>query len=96
MTEDSGFGGSGLPGAGDVPEVVLRERSGISLIWLIPAVAILIGGWITWRAISEQGPTVTITFQSAEGQVQLRRHTLRTVERETSKRLATLVRAGKA
>jgi paraquat-inducible protein B len=45
----------------------MRVRSGISLVWLVPAVAILIGGWIAWRAISEQGPIVTITFLSAEG-----------------------------
>ena len=68
MSEDSG------PPAGDggldrlVPEAVVRHGGGgISLVWLIPLVAVLIGGWIAWRAISEQGPTVTIEFKSAEG-----------------------------
>lgn len=35
-------------------------------------------------------------FQSAEGLEQLRRHTLKTVETETSKHLAALIQAGKA
>jgi paraquat-inducible protein B len=67
MSEDSGSGGAVLPGARDVPTAVVRTGSSFSLVWLVPIVAILIGGWIAWRAISEQGPTVTITFKSAEG-----------------------------
>jgi paraquat-inducible protein B len=53
----------------NLPEAVLRDVNGpgISLVWLIPILAVLIGGWIAWRAISEQGPIVTIEFQSAEG-----------------------------
>ncbi len=35
-------------------------------------------------------------YQSAEGQEQLRRYTLRAIERDTGKRLAALVRAGRA
>ncbi len=29
--------------------------------------AILIGGWLVYKALSEKGPTITITFASAEG-----------------------------
>ncbi len=50
-----------------VPQAVLSDGRGISLVWLIPLVAIVIGGWIAFRAISEQGPMVTIEFKSAEG-----------------------------
>ena len=63
MAEDSNANEAGPV----VPRAVLREGSGISLIWLIPLVAVVIAGWIAFRAISEQGPTVTIEFDSAEG-----------------------------
>jgi len=50
-----------------VPRALLSEGSGVSLVWLIPLVAVVIAGWIAFRAISEQGPMVTIEFESAEG-----------------------------
>ena len=37
------------------------------MIWLIPLVAIAVAGWLAWRTISQKGPVITITFQSAEG-----------------------------
>ncbi|GIU32040.1 intermembrane transport protein PqiB [Shewanella schlegeliana] len=39
----------------------------ISTIWFVPIVALLIGGWMVYYHISNQGPTVTILFNSAEG-----------------------------
>ena len=49
-----------------LPEPVLR-RHRPSLVWLIPVVAAVIGAWIAVKGYSERGPTITITFQSAEG-----------------------------
>lgn len=49
------------------PEAAVHARSGFSLVWLIPIVAALIGGWLAYRALSERGPTITITFKSGEG-----------------------------
>ncbi|MBF0444410.1 MAG: MCE family protein [Magnetococcales bacterium] len=44
------------------------ERSrGLSVIWLVPIVALLVGGWLTYKTYSERGPEITITFKSAEG-----------------------------
>ncbi|MDD5296760.1 MAG: MlaD family protein [Rhodocyclaceae bacterium] len=53
----------------DIPEarVKTRGRFRFDLIWLVPLIAALIGGWLGVRAILERGPTVTITFQTAEG-----------------------------
>jgi paraquat-inducible protein B len=53
----------------DIPlaQVKKRGRFRFDLIWLIPLIAALIGGWLAVRAVLERGPTVTITFQSAEG-----------------------------
>jgi paraquat-inducible protein B len=53
--------------APDIPEAVVSQRSGISIVWLIPVIAALIGGWLAWKAFSEEGPTITISFKTAEG-----------------------------
>jgi paraquat-inducible protein B len=51
----------------DVPEAVVQTRRQISIVWVVPIVAVLIGGWLAYRAISEKGPIITITFSTAEG-----------------------------
>ena len=58
--------GSGLP---DIPEAVATTRSprSLQLVWLIPLVAALVGGWLAVKSILDKGPTVTITFLTAEG-----------------------------
>ena len=48
------------------PEFRARKRR-ISIVWLVPLVALVIGGWLVYKAVSEKGPTVTITFKSAAG-----------------------------
>jgi paraquat-inducible protein B len=39
----------------------------LPIIWLIPVVAIAIGVWLAWRTLAQQGPTITVSFDSAEG-----------------------------
>jgi len=54
----------------EVPEAEVRSRKrhfSISIVWLVPLVAVLIGGWLVFKALSEKGPEITITFKSAEG-----------------------------
>lgn len=51
----------------NIPKAVVKEKKTLSLIWLIPLVALAIGIWLTVKAINEKGPTVTISFKSAEG-----------------------------
>jgi paraquat-inducible protein B len=57
------------PEPGDVPRAipVAPSRWKLQIIWLIPLVAALIGGLLAARAILERGPTITISFKSAEG-----------------------------
>ncbi len=49
------------------PEAEIQTRKAFSIVWVIPLVALAIGGWLAFRAITEQGPTITITFKSADG-----------------------------
>lgn len=46
---------------------VRKRRWSPQLVWLIPIVVALIGGWLAVKTILEKGPTITITFKSAEG-----------------------------
>ncbi len=50
-----------------VAHAELKPRRSISFIWVVPLVALVIGGWLAFKAIREKGPTITITFDHAEG-----------------------------
>jgi paraquat-inducible protein B len=47
--------------------VTRKQRRLPSLVWAVPVVAALIGGWIAVHAILNRGPTVEISFKTAEG-----------------------------
>lgn len=53
----------------DLPEALAAPRRGWAppLVWSIPIVAALIGGWLAVQAILERGPTIAIHFKAAEG-----------------------------
>lgn len=48
------------------PAATLRRRR-FSPIWLVPIVAAGLAGWLGWKTLIERGPTITITFESADG-----------------------------
>ena len=48
-------------------EPVVRAHGGPSLVWLIPIITALIGGWLIFHTLAEKGPLVTVTFRTAEG-----------------------------
>ena len=51
----------------EIPQAVVHTRRQISIVWLVPLIAMLIGGWLAYKGLSEKGPVVTISFESAEG-----------------------------
>ncbi|MEW5773068.1 MAG: MlaD family protein [Thermodesulfobacteriota bacterium] len=51
------------------PEPRVSTRRHISVVWIIPLVALLAGAWLAYDAISSQGPLVTVRFKTAEGLV---------------------------
>ena len=44
-----------------------KKKNRISIVWLVPLLALAVGGWLVYKAISEKGPTITISFKSAAG-----------------------------
>lgn len=47
--------------------VVDDEHKGFPVIWLLPLVAVLVGAWLIYKTVSETGPSITISFKTAEG-----------------------------
>ena len=50
-----------------LPEAVVDERRRVSLVWLIPLVTLVAALWLGYHTYTQQGPLVTITFDTAEG-----------------------------
>jgi paraquat-inducible protein B len=45
--------------------VVRRER--LSVVWLLPVLALLVGGWLAYQSYAERGPSVQVDFPTAAG-----------------------------
>jgi paraquat-inducible protein B len=63
---------SGTASAEDSRTAELPEARGVkserlSLVWLLPVLALVVGGWLAYKTWSERGPTITISFQDASG-----------------------------
>lgn len=46
---------------------VIKEKKGISPIWILPLVALSIGAWLLYTSYRDAGISVTIHFDNAEG-----------------------------
>jgi paraquat-inducible protein B len=53
--------------AAAVPRAATRRSRRISVIWVIPLVAVAIGAWLAWDTWSKEGPTIRISFDGGEG-----------------------------
>ena len=62
-------GDSGMKHVERAPEAKVQTKRSFSIIWVVPIIALLIGGWLTFKAMSEKGPEITITFETADGLV---------------------------
>jgi paraquat-inducible protein B len=49
------------------PRAIVHRRRGFSAIWLLPIVAAVIGGYLAFNSLSRRGPTIVISFKSADG-----------------------------
>jgi paraquat-inducible protein B len=55
------------PEPAPLPEAHVQTRRSFHVIWLIPIVAAVIAAYLGYRAISERGPTIEISFATADG-----------------------------
>ncbi len=57
------------PGTGspEIAEAAMGEKPKFSLVWVVPIVAAIIGAWLVYKAITEEGPTITIVFETGDG-----------------------------
>jgi len=55
------------PGAPAVAEAKIGEKSKFSLVWVVPIVAAIVGAWLVYKAFTEEGPTITIVFETGDG-----------------------------
>jgi paraquat-inducible protein B len=57
--------------SGPVPEAPPPPEpsrwAGLPWVWAVPVVALVIAGWLGYRALIERGPEITIRFETAEG-----------------------------
>ena len=49
------------------PRATVHRRRGFSAIWLLPIVAAAIGAYLAFTNLSHRGPTIVITFRTADG-----------------------------
>lgn len=49
--------------------VTVKKKGGISPVWILPIVALLIGGWLLFTSIRDDGVDITISFNDATGLV---------------------------
>ncbi len=50
-----------------LPQARVSRRWQFQIIWLIPVVAVLVAGFLGWKALHDRGPMVTLSFATADG-----------------------------
>ena len=56
-----------MPEGAPESRAVVKRRTPLSPVWLVPIVAALAGLWVAVAKVRSEGPTITIVFDSAEG-----------------------------
>lgn len=51
----------------ELPTAKIRPASNWSAIWILPLIALVIGGWLAWRAYDQAGIDIQIFFATGEG-----------------------------
>ena len=51
----------------DVPQAVLRPERRVSRVWLIPLAAVVLAGWLGYRAWLRRGLVITVQLEQGYG-----------------------------
>src|ERR1700689_3096496 len=46
----------------DLPQAKIKKQSRISMIWIVPLVAAIAGGWLVFKYVRQMGPAISIQF----------------------------------
>lgn len=55
-------------------QAVISQKRRFSMVWIVPIVAVILGGWMVVHNYRTRGPVITIQFASAEGIVADKTH----------------------
>ncbi|RLB69324.1 MAG: hypothetical protein DRH04_05405 [Deltaproteobacteria bacterium] len=50
-----------------VEKAVVKKKKGISPIWILPIIALIIGGWLLYKSFQDAGVDIVVHFPTAEG-----------------------------
>jgi paraquat-inducible protein B len=48
-------------------QAIISKKRRFSMVWIVPIVAVLLGGWMVLHNYTTRGPVITIQFANAEG-----------------------------
>ena len=48
---------------------IAKKRHFLSPVWILPILALIIGGWLLYKAVRDAGISITVHFENAEGVV---------------------------
>ena len=55
------------PQPDSTPQASVRRKSAFSFVWILPIIAAVVGAYLAFTTLSQRGPEIVLTFQSAEG-----------------------------
>src|SRR5258708_20991 len=50
-----------------IPAPHISRARTFSLVWVVPVIALAVGGWMVFRELSQRGPEITIEFADGSG-----------------------------
>ncbi len=53
--------------ANPIPSAIATRKKRFSIVWLIPLLALALGGWLTFKYLHERGVVIQVEFSSATG-----------------------------
>ena len=46
----------------DLPQAKIKRQSRISIVWIVPLIAAIVGGWLVFKYVRQLGPVISIQF----------------------------------
>ncbi|MGR9092557.1 MAG: PqiB family protein [Gammaproteobacteria bacterium] len=56
-----------MDNGGELPRAEVAPRGRLSVVWLLPLIAVFVGGWLVYDTYTKRGPVIAISFQRGDG-----------------------------